>query len=81
MCASPAAARSGWSRPPASRATRRDREGVSVLMVEQNAAESLEVSDRAYVLVLGRGHGEGTAQEILEDETGGHLYLGAGPVH
>jgi len=59
----------------------RDREGVSVLMVEQNAAESLEVSDRAYVLVMGRVHREGTAQEILEDETVGHLYLGAGPVH
>lgn len=59
----------------------RDREGVSVLMVEQNAAESLEVSDRAYVLVMGRVHREGTAREILEDETVGQLYLGAGPVH
>lgn len=55
----------------------RDRDGVSVLMVEQNAAESLEVSDRAYVLVMGRVHMEGTAREVLEDETVGQLYLGA----
>ena len=55
----------------------RDREGVSVLMVEQNAAESLEISDRAYVLVMGRVHMEGTAHEILNDETVSHLYLGA----
>ena len=55
----------------------RDREGVSVLMVEQNAAESLEISDRAYVLVMGQVHMEGTADAILNDETVSHLYLGA----
>lgn len=50
--------------------------GIAVLLVEQNAAEALAISDRAYVLVLGRVALSGTAQEVLHDEQVRHLYLG-----
>ncbi len=45
------------------------REGISVLVVEQNATAALAVSDRAYVMDLGRIVHEGPARELLEDET------------
>ncbi len=44
-------------------------EGVSVLLVEQNATSALAVSDRAYVMDLGRIVHEGPARALLEDET------------
>ncbi len=44
-------------------------EGISVLVVEQNATAALAVSDRAYVMDLGRIVHEGPAQALLEDET------------
>jgi len=44
-------------------------EGISVLVVEQNATAALAVSDRAYVMDLGRIVHEGPARELLEDET------------
>ncbi len=44
-------------------------EGISVLVVEQNAASALAVSDRAYVMDLGRIVHEGPARALLEDET------------
>ncbi len=45
------------------------REGISVLVVEQNATAALAVSDRAYVMDLGRIVHEGPARDLLEDET------------
>ena len=42
-------------------------EGISVLIVEQNALAALEVSDRAYVMDRGRIVHEGTAEELLHD--------------
>jgi branched-chain amino acid transport system ATP-binding protein len=42
-------------------------EGISVLVVEQNATAALAVSDRAYVMDLGRIVHEGPARELLED--------------
>ncbi len=44
-------------------------EGISVLVVEQNATSALAVSDRAYVMDLGRIVHEGPARALLEDET------------
>ncbi len=44
-------------------------EGISVLVVEQNATAALAVSDRAYVMDLGRIVHEGPARALLEDET------------
>jgi branched-chain amino acid transport system ATP-binding protein len=42
-------------------------EGISVLVVEQNAQSALEVSDRVYVLDLGRIVHEGPARALLDD--------------
>ncbi len=42
-------------------------EGISVLVVEQNATSALAVSDRAYVMDLGRIVHEGPARALLED--------------
>ena len=43
-------------------------EGVTILMVEQNARQSLLIADYAYVLELGEVKSQGTAQELLQDE-------------
>jgi branched-chain amino acid transport system ATP-binding protein len=51
-------------------------QGVSVLMVEQNAHRCLQVSDRAYVLDQGREAYTGSGQELLEDPKVAELYLG-----
>ncbi len=51
-------------------------EGVSILMVEQNAHMALEISDRAYVLELGRNKYEGTGEKLLKDPKIKKLYLG-----
>ncbi|MFC7738505.1 ABC transporter ATP-binding protein [Roseomonas sp. GCM10028921] len=50
--------------------------GIAVLMVEQNALESLSVSDRAYVLVDGRNHLDGPARQIANDPDIRRLFLG-----
>lgn len=42
-------------------------EGVSVLIVEQNALAALEVADRAYVMDRGQIVHEGSASELLEN--------------
>jgi branched-chain amino acid transport system ATP-binding protein len=41
-------------------------EGISVLLVEQNATSALQVSDRVYVMDQGRIVHEGPAAELLE---------------
>ncbi len=51
-------------------------EGATVLMVEQNAKRALEISDRAFVLELGRNRFEGTGQELLENPEVRRHYLG-----
>lgn len=50
--------------------------GVSVLIVEQNARRALALSDRGYVLELGRNRFEGTGQDLLANEMVIELYLG-----
>jgi len=50
--------------------------GTSILMVEQNAIKALEISDRGYVLELGRNALEGSGRELLKDPKVGELYLG-----
>jgi branched-chain amino acid transport system ATP-binding protein len=52
-------------------------EGVTVVMVEQNAAAALELSDRAYVLEQGRVSLSGTGQALLDDPHVRKAYLGA----
>ncbi|KLN55239.1 ABC transporter ATP-binding protein [Variovorax paradoxus] len=52
------------------------REGVTVLMVEQNAYAALEMCDRAYLLENGRIVKDGTASEMLADPAIRRAYLG-----
>ncbi len=51
-------------------------EGVTVLLVEQNAKMSLEISDRGYVLETGKIVLEGTSEELLRNEHVRKAYLG-----
>lgn len=50
--------------------------GITVLMVEQNAKSGLAISDRGYVLELGRERLEGPADQLLNDPKVAKLYLG-----
>lgn len=50
--------------------------GVPVLLVEQNAAQALTVSTRAYVLETGRVVLRGTGEELLRDQRVQQAYLG-----
>jgi branched-chain amino acid transport system ATP-binding protein len=50
--------------------------GVSVLLVEQNAAQSLEVANRVYVLADGKFFMSGTAADISADPRLKRAYLG-----
>jgi len=51
-------------------------QGVTVLMVEQNAYAALEICDRAYVLESGQVVLQGTGQELLDDPHVRQAYLG-----
>ena len=50
--------------------------GVSILLVEQNAAEALDLATRGYVLEDGRIVGEGSASELEQDDRLRKAYLG-----
>jgi ABC-type branched-subunit amino acid transport system ATPase component len=52
------------------------RSGLTVMLVEQNAARALEISDRGYVLELGRNRFEGTGRELLDNAEVRRMYLG-----
>lgn len=56
-------------------------EGVTVLMVEQNAARALEISDVGVVLELGRKLMEDSGRAILEDPSVRERYLGGHAEH
>jgi len=51
-------------------------QGVSILLVEQNAQMALSIADRGYVLETGRVTLEGSAQELLENPQVIEAYLG-----
>lgn len=51
-------------------------QGVSILLVEQNAQMALSIADRAYVLETGRVTLEGPAQELLHNDSVIEAYLG-----
>ena len=53
------------------------RQGVTVLLVEQNAQRALEMADRAYVLDSGELVLQGPARELLSDARVQAAYLGA----
>ena len=54
----------------------REREGVSMLLVEQNAAMALELADRAHVIETGRVVLEGSADELARNDAVRRSYLG-----
>jgi branched-chain amino acid transport system ATP-binding protein len=51
-------------------------EGLTILLVEQNARAALAIADRAYVLETGRITASGTAAEVQVDERVREAYLG-----
>jgi branched-chain amino acid transport system ATP-binding protein len=52
------------------------RGGLTVMLVEQNAARALEIADRGYVLELGRNRFEGAGRDLLANPEVRRLYLG-----
>lgn len=52
------------------------KQGMTVLLVEQNAKMALSISDRAYVLETGRISMSGAASDLLNDEKVKKAYLG-----
>jgi ABC-type branched-subunit amino acid transport system ATPase component len=50
--------------------------GLTVLMIEQNARQGLQISHRGYVLELGRNSYTGTGQELLDDPEVRRAFLG-----
>jgi branched-chain amino acid transport system ATP-binding protein/neutral amino acid transport system ATP-binding protein len=53
-----------------------NRSGIAIAMVEQNAREALTVADRAYILVDGRNHREGSAAALAADPDIRRIFLG-----
>ena len=51
-------------------------EGLTIMLVEQNAARALEISHRGYVLELGQNRYEGAGQELLGNPDVRRMYLG-----
>ena len=51
-------------------------EGITILLVEQNVREALDLADRAYVLQTGRMVGEGSGRELLESDMFREAFLG-----
>lgn len=51
-------------------------EGVTILLVEQNAAAALRLADQAYVLEVGQITLNGTGAQLLGDDRVKRAYLG-----
>jgi len=51
-------------------------EGITILLVEQNVREALDLADRAYVLQTGRIVGQGSGRELLESDMFREAFLG-----
>ena len=51
-------------------------EGLTILLVEQDATAALKIADRGYVMERGRISIEGTAKELLGDDRVRQAYLG-----
>ena len=49
---------------------------VAIIMVEQNAKQALNISDRGYVLVTGQNKFEGSGAELLNDPEVRRSFLG-----
>ncbi|MDZ7830400.1 MAG: ABC transporter ATP-binding protein [Desulfobacterales bacterium] len=53
-----------------------NREGVTILLVEQNAKKALEISDNALILENGRFVLKGKSAELMQDENVREFYMG-----
>ena len=53
-----------------------NKQGITILLVEQNAKMALAISDRAYVLETGTITIEGDAQQLMNDPRVKKAYLG-----
>jgi branched-chain amino acid transport system ATP-binding protein len=51
-------------------------EGITILLVEQNVREALDLADRGYILQTGRISGEGSGQELLDSDLFRSAFLG-----
>ena len=55
-----------------------NRQGTSVLLVEQNAAMALAIASYGYVMETGKVVKDGPAEELLADQDIQEFYLGVG---
>lgn len=53
-----------------------NKQGITILLVEQNANVALSIADRGYVLETGKIKLTGTGAELLQDESVRKAYLG-----
>lgn len=53
-----------------------NKEGLSIMLIEQNAQKALSISDHAYIMQTGRVVMHGTGKELLSDENMVSAYLG-----
>ena len=53
-----------------------NKEGTSILLVEQNAKKALSIANRAYILVTGEITLTGEGKQLLEDDSVRQAYLG-----
>lgn len=56
----------------------REKEGYTILLVEQNANQALDLADRGYVLETGRVVLQGKPQALRDNEELQRAYLGKG---
>ncbi|HEY4544058.1 MAG TPA: ABC transporter ATP-binding protein [Tissierellaceae bacterium] len=52
------------------------KQGITILLIEQNAFMALKISDRAYVLENGRVSLSGNSEEVINDKKVRQIYLG-----
>lgn len=57
------------------------KDGTTVLIVEQNAVQTLKIADYAYVLEVGNISNEGKANDLLKDQSLVDAYLGKSNIH
>jgi branched-chain amino acid transport system ATP-binding protein len=53
-----------------------NQQGVSIILVEQNARMALSVTHRGYVIMTGKIMLEGSSQQLMDDEQVKKFYLG-----
>jgi branched-chain amino acid transport system ATP-binding protein len=51
-------------------------EGLTVLLVEQKARQTLKIADRAYLLETGRVVTSGLARDLIDDKVVSETFLG-----